>query len=109
MRELGLGSQELFLMSLVLKNAKKAKNKIKKIVRVYLLLGQQIQQMLVKYTHFQVDELLVGFETDNVRVFVVGCSELHLIVLIIWTFRGRSEQKVMIQALLRFQEVTEAK
>lgn len=30
MRELGLGSQELFLMSLVLKNAKKAKNKIKK-------------------------------------------------------------------------------
>lgn len=96
-------------MSLVLKNAKKAKNKIKKIVRVYLLLGQQIQQMLVKYTHFQVDELLVGFETDNVRVFVVGCSELHLIVLIIWTFRGRSEQKVMIQALLRFQEVTEDK
>lgn len=98
-------------MSLVLKNAKKAKKKKKKkeIVRVYLLLGQQIQQMLVKYTHFQVDELLVGFETENVRVFVVGCSELHLIVLIIWTFRGRSEQRVMIQALLRFQEVTEAK
>lgn len=55
------------------------------------------------------DELLVGFETVNVRVFVVGCSELHLTVLIIWTFRGKSEQRVMILALLRVEEVTEAK